>query len=263
MRSLEDENLIFDAQFSSSALSPTLWIPHYLPQWTKPAHSEARYCVKNSYLQLQIHADQLAWLPSDSNMRVSNIQTALYSGIEGSPHGTHRHRRDLIVQTPQPTRKLYTPSAPARVEARLRASDDSTVMLAFWLVGVEDRGASESGEICIVELFGDQVRRNGERDGAEISLGVKAHHDPQLVEDMDKVTLQGFDATEWHTYAAEWDKNEVRIYVDDRLLKTSQQSIGYELQLMIDLFEFPDGEDRIITRYPKCGDVGFVRGWKL
>ncbi|KAF5610270.1 hypothetical protein F25303_14539 [Fusarium sp. NRRL 25303] len=256
-------NLVFDEQCNTSTLDYTRWIPHYLPQWTTPPRSKARYVLEDSSLQLQIHADQPVWLPLDSNSRVSNIQTAVFSGAEGSSRGTHRHRDDLVVKTSQPTRKLYTPSAPARVEARLRARDDPTLMLAFWLVGVEDKEPSESGEICIAELFGDKVRRDTERDGAEISLGVKAHHDPGLVDVMEKVILPGFDATDWHIYAAEWDENEVRIYVDDQLQKTCTQSIKYELQVMIDLFEFPLKEERMAANYPKYGDIGYLKGWEL
>jgi hypothetical protein len=85
---------------------------------------------------------------------VSNLQTATFSGPAGSDRGTHRHRADLLVRTAQPTRRLFTPSE-GLVEARLRATADPTVMLALWLVGVEEGGPEESGEICVAheELF--------------------------------------------------------------------------------------------------------------
>jgi hypothetical protein len=60
------------------------------------------------------------------------------------------------VATAQPARRLYTPSA-GLVEAVLRASDDPTCMLAFWLVGFEEESPEQSGEICVAELFGNAV----------------------------------------------------------------------------------------------------------
>lgn len=104
-------------------------------------------------LHLRIDANQPAWRVDDGDLRVSNLQTGSFSGPFGSAIGQHRHRPDLTVQTPQPTRRLYTPSA-GLVEANLRASPDPTCMLALWLVGFEEVSGEQSGEICIAELFG-------------------------------------------------------------------------------------------------------------
>jgi hypothetical protein len=41
------------------------------------------------------------------------------------------------------------------VEATLRAHGDPTCMLALWLIGFEDDGPEQSGEICVCELFGN------------------------------------------------------------------------------------------------------------
>ena len=40
------------------------------------------------------------------------------------------------------------------------------------------------------------------------------------------------------------------------------RGIAYPLQLMLDLFEFPDGADRDPALYPKHGDVAAVRGYR-
>jgi beta-glucanase (GH16 family) len=130
-------------------------------------------------------------------------------------------------------------------------------MLAFWLVGVEEESPESSGEICVAELFGHAIgpRRAGVR------VGVKAHNDPRLHDDMEDVTLD-LDATEWHAYAAEWIPDRIHFFVDDRRVRTVHQRIEYPLQLMIDFFEFPRGTDRDPAAYPKFGEVKTVRGYR-
>jgi Glycosyl hydrolases family 16 len=244
----------FEEDFAGAELDPGRWVAHYLPQWTTPERSAARYELHPGRLRLRIDADQPAWRPEDGELRVSNLQTATFSGPAGSDRGTHRHRPGLTVRTAQPTRRLFTP-AEGLVEARLRASADPTVMLALWLVGTEEGRPEESGEICVAELYGDAVGPGG----STVRAGVKAHHDPRLREDMQDVAVD-LDATEWHTYSAEWTAEVTRLYVDDRLVRTVDQGMSYPLQLMIDLFEFPPAGARDPARYPKVGDVGAVRG---
>jgi hypothetical protein len=89
-------------------------------------------------------------------------------------------------------------------------------------------------------------------------MGVKAHHDPRLTTDMDELSLD-LDPSDWHSYAAEWTAARVRFYVDDQLVRTVEQGLDYPLQLMVDLFEFPDGPERDPAAYPKVGDVRTVR----
>jgi hypothetical protein len=40
------------------------------------------------------------------------------------------------------------------------------------------------------------------------------------------------------------------------------QRIGYPLQVMVALFEFPEGSDRDPAAYPKHGEVKAVRGYR-
>jgi ribosomal protein S18 acetylase RimI-like enzyme len=247
--------LVFDEDFTGAELDPRRWVAHYLPQWTTPERSAARYELAPGVLRLRIEADQPAWRLEDGELRVSNLQTGTFSGPAGSAIGQHRHRDDLVVETAQAERRLYTPSE-GLVEAVLRAGPDPTCMLAFWLVGFE-RSPEQSGEICVAELFGNAVgpRRSGVR------IGVKAHHDPRLREDMDELSLE-LDASDWHAYAAEWDAEAVRFFVDDELVRTVEQRIDYPLQLMVDLFEFPEGASRDPGAYPKIGEVAAVRGYQ-
>ena len=78
---------------------------------------------------------------------------------------------------------------------------------------------------------------------------------------MEEVALD-LDATEWHAYAAEWDAERIRFYVDGELVRTVRQRIDYPLQLMVDLFEFPEGAGRDPAAYPKFGEVDSIRGYR-
>lgn len=241
-----------EERFAGHALDRACWVPSYLPHWTTPDRSAARYSFDADGLRLRIDADQLEWRTEDGPMRVSNLQTGTFSGPWGSPEGQHRHRPDLAVVTPQPTRRLWTPSS-GLVEAELRASPDPACMLALWLIGFEER-PEDSGELCVAELFGRHSTRL-----ASINVGVKAHHDPRLRDDMATVELE-VDTTDWHSYAVAWDDDGARFYVDDRLVHRSAQRLGYPMQVMVDLFEFPDGPDRDPSAYPKTAGVRLVRG---
>jgi len=249
--------LVFADDFPGPQLDRSRWIPHYLPQWTTPERSAARYELHPGELRLRIDADQPAWLPEDGELRVSNVQTGSFSGPAGSDRGTHRHRRGLTVRTPQPTRREFTPAG-GLVEARLRAPADPACMLAIWLVGLAADNPRDCGEICIAELYGARIGPGG----SSVRTGVKAHRDPRLHDDMADVAL-GIDATEWHTYAAAWTREDTAVYVDDELVRTVDQGTGYPLQLMLDLFEFPAGPDRDPAAYPKVGGVAAVRGYRL
>jgi hypothetical protein len=76
---------------------------------------------------------------------------------------------------------------------------------------------------------------------------------------MEELALD-LDATDWHTYSAEWTAERIRFFVDDRLVRSVHQRIEYPLQLMVDLFEFPEGPDRDPAAYPKVAEVKAVRG---
>jgi hypothetical protein len=248
--------LVFAEDFTGGVLDDRRWVAHYLPQWTTPDRSAARFDLRPGWLRLRIDADQPAWLPDGGPLRVSNLQTGSFSGPLGSARGQHRHRPDLTVVSPQPTRRLFTPSG-GLVEASLRASADPTCMLAVWLVGFEGDAPDQSGEICVAELYGNAI---GPRR-SNVRMGVKAHHDPHLQDDVADVALD-LDGTAWHSYAADWTAEQVRFFVDDQLVRTVRQRIDYPLQLMVDLFEFPQGSDRDPTAYPKWGEVKAVRGYR-
>lgn len=245
----------FDERFRGPELNRGLWIPAYLPHWTVPERSAARFDLSGDGIVLRVDADQPPWRDEDDGMRVSHLQTGSWSGPLGSTSGQHRHRPDgLVVRTPVPERRLWTPSA-GSVEVTASASPDPACMLGIWLVGFEAEGPDRSGELCVAELFGDRVGPGG----SVVRTGVKAHHDPRLVDEVEDVALP-IDATRPHRYGVEWDGTGARFSVDGEVVHRSTQVLGYPLMLMLDLFEFRadgpvDGAD-----YPKRAVVHRVVG---
>ena len=247
--------LEFDEDFRRPTLDPSRWVAHYVPQWTTPERSAARYDLRPGALSLRIDADQPAWRPEEGELRVSSLQTGTRSGPVGSPVGPCLDRPDLRVRTAQPDRPLYTPSS-GLAEAVLRARPDPTCMLAFWLVGFAGTD-EESGELCVCELFGDRIGAERSR----VNIGVKAHRDVRLHDDVEEVPL-ALNAYDWHTYSVEWNPQRARFYVDDRLVRTVEQALAYPQMLLVDLFEFPAGPERDPAAYPKVGEVAAVRGYR-
>ena len=84
--------LVLDDRFDAPVLDPDRWVPHYLPQWSTPELTAARYDLGEDGLRLRVDADQPAWHPDEPGVRVSSIQTATFSGPAGSERGSHRHR---------------------------------------------------------------------------------------------------------------------------------------------------------------------------
>ena len=242
----------FDDDFVDG-LRTDLWVDHYLPHWTTPDRSQARYVVTAVGLQLRIDTDQLDWRPEDAPLRVSNVQTGTFSGAQGSLRGTHRHRSDgLTVRTATPTRLLWTPRG-GRVEVTVSASLDQDCMLAAWLVGTEHQDERDTGEVCIFEIDADAIG-----DTTTARCGLKAHGDIRLTTDMADVTLP-VDASSPHTWTAIWGCGGTVIGCEGRVLRRLPGAPDCPLFLMIDLFEIgPPGGS-----YPKSATVHSVRGWRL
>jgi hypothetical protein len=241
--------LEFSDGFDHGALDPTRWVPAYLPQWSSRAQSAPCYAFEDGRLILEIARDQEPWCPRwDGATRVSSIQTGVYSGPLGSPIGQSRFRPDLVVTEAQETARLYTPRH-GRIETRAIAIADPEAMVALWMIGFEDE-PEHSGEICICEIFGRDVLPASVRVG----MGIHPFGDPRLVDDFEQVELP-IDATEPHTYAAEWTPAGVDFLVDDRIVKRTTQSPDYPMQLMLGIYEFAPTSGG----YPKRFVVEHVR----
>jgi hypothetical protein len=245
--------LEFEAEFRGDALDENHWLPFYLPQWTSRERSRARYRIGADRLELRIERDQLPWSPGLTGaLRVSNLQTGVFSGPVGSRVGQHRFASDLVVAEHQSERRLYLPHH-GLIEARVAATGDPRSMVALWLIGFEDE-PQRSAEICVFEIFGNEV---GERSSL-VGMGVHPFGDPAITDEFRKVPV-AVDSRDFHTYSALWSRTGVRFFVDDEPVASVGQSPDYPMQLMLDIYEFePDPEDD----YPKRFLVDWVRGWR-
>lgn len=249
--------LVVDESFAGSSLAADRWLPHYLPQWSTPERSAARYSLGPEGLALRIDHDQPAWSPEfDGELRVSNLQTGVRSGAIGSGEGQHPFRPGLVVRTAQPERRLWLPHH-GLIEVRLRPSTHPRALTALWLIGFE-HVPEQSGELCIVELFGRDIAVDG---SARVGLGLHPFGDPALRDDFVQVEVAG-DARDWRTYSVEWMPGAARFFIDDELVAEADQSPDYPLQLMLNLYELPDGTPRDPAEYPLEAGVQWVREWR-
>lgn len=250
--------LDIEDEFDDPDLDRSLWLPHYLPQWSSRAASAARYCVGDGRLSLRIEADQAPWCREyDGWLRVSSLQTGIFAGPVGSTVGQHRFRDGMVVREAQANTALYTPTY-GLFETRLRATDDPANMVALWMIGYEDEPV-RSGEILIAEIFGRDVTAGS----AAIGMGIRSHHDPTLADAFSRERLD-VDVRDFHDYAAEWTGERVSFYVDERLVKVVRQAPDYAMQFMLSLYEFADGPalPSPPDRYPKVFEVDWFRGWR-
>jgi hypothetical protein len=127
-------------------------------------------------------------------------------------------------------------------------------MVALWLIGYEDE-PDRSAEICVCEVFGRDVTR----DGAIVGLGLHPFGDRRIRDDFSRVSLP-IDAREFHVYAADWTADGVDFFVDGELVKRVEQSPDYPMQLMLGIYEFPaERSDASVEAYPKVFTVDYVR----
>lgn len=249
--------LVVDERFTGPELEPARWLPHYLPQWSTPDRSAARYALGPEGLTLRIDHDQPAWSPEyNGELRVSNLQTGVRSGPVGSGSGQHPFRDGLVVRTAQPEQRLWLPHD-GLIEVRLRASPHPRALTALWLIGFE-QVPEQSGELCLVEIFGRDIHPDG---SALVGLGIHPFGDPALRDDFVQVETAG-DVRDERTYSVEWMPGAARFFIDDVLVAEADQSPAYPLQLMLNLYELPDGTPRDPADYPLEAGVRWVRDWR-
>jgi hypothetical protein len=88
----------FEDRFKGPELDERRWLPYYLPQWSSRERAAARYEVGGG-LRLLIEEDQPPWCPEwDGDVRVSSLQTGVFSGPLGSEVGQHRFTPRAVVR---------------------------------------------------------------------------------------------------------------------------------------------------------------------
>jgi hypothetical protein len=246
--------LTFEDRFDGTGLVQSRWLPYHLPHWSNRQQAAARYAIGEGTLHLRIEADQQPWCPEfDGDVRVSSLQTGVFSGPLGGTVGQHRFSAAAIVREAQETRRLYTPQYGV-IELRAKAVDDPRAMAALWMIGFEDE-PERSAEICVCEIFGREV----EPDHALVGMGVHPFGDPDIVDEFEKVDV-GVDVRQFHVYTAEWTPEYVAFFVDGERVKLVGQSPAYPMQLMLGIYEF--GPDESGDSYPKEFVVDYIRGFR-
>jgi hypothetical protein len=221
----------FVDHFAAPQLDTEVWIPHYLPQWSSRALSAATYAVSDSELRLTIPPGHGIWCAEDHDppLRVSGIQSGVFSGEVGSTIGQQPFREGLVVREHQPAHWGWTPEYGV-LEVRAHMDLSPRSMASVWMVGLEDR-PERCGEICIFEVFGDAP--------AAVGMGIHPFRDPSLTDDFAAPRL-AIDVAEHHVYAAEWRPGRVDFLVDGEHVRAVDQAPAYPMQMMVAVFDFPD-----------------------
>ncbi len=220
--------------FDDPDLDRDVWVPHYLPQWSSRAATAAAYEVRDSCLRLYLPEDAPLWCPEDHPpLRVSGIQSGVFSGPVGSTVGQQPVRPGAVVREEQPAHWGWTPRY-GLLEMRARATVTPRSMVAWWLVGLEDV-PERCGELCVMEVFGDAV---DPVEGAAVGAGTHPFRDPRLVEDF-AAPRPGIDVADWHTYAVDWRPDGAAFAVDGQVVREVAVTPDYPVQAMLAVFDFP------------------------
>jgi hypothetical protein len=244
----------FADDFDGPGLDTEVWVPHYLPMWSSRAETAATYAVGDSELRLTIPPEHRLWCPGDHDpLRVSGIQSGVFSGPVGSTAGQQPFRDGQVVREFQPVRWGWTPHY-GRLEVRARLDLSPRSMAAVWMVGLETE-PSRSAEICIFEVFGDAL------DGrtAAVGMGVHPFRDPAITDEFAAPRI-AIDVSEFHVYAAEWRPGRVDFLVDGRHVKTVHQAPDYPMQMRVAVFDFPEKAGAAAPDHVPELALDYVRG---
>ena len=249
----------FSDDFDASDLDTEVWVPHYLPMWSSRAESAATCAVVGSELRLTVAPEQGLWCPGEhAPLRVSGIQSGVFSGPLGSTVGQQPFRDGAVVREFQPTHWGWTPHY-GLLEVRARMDLSLRSMAAVWMVGLEDE-PTRCAEICIFEVFGDALDAGGDTPTAAVGMGVHPFRDPALTDEFAAPRV-AIDVARFHVYAADWRPGRVDFLVDGRHVHTVHQAPDYPMQMMVAVFDFPAraGSSPQPEHVPQLA-VDYVRG---
>ena len=228
----------FADDFDAAELDTDVWVAHYLPQWSSRAQSAATYAVGGSELRLTIAPEQGLWCADEHEepLRVSGIQSGVFSGPVGSTIGQQPFRDGAVVRESQSTLWGWTPRY-GLLEVRARMDLSPRSMAAVWMVGLEDE-PERCAEICVFEVFGEAIEAAGGATTAAVGMGVHPFRDPAITDEFaaERVAI---DVADFHVYAADWRPGRVDFLVDGQRVKTVHQAPDYPMQMMVAVFDFP------------------------
>jgi Glycosyl hydrolases family 16 len=193
--------------------------------------------VAGSELRLTIPPDQGLWCEGDHEppIRVSGIQSGVFSGEVGSTVGQQPYRDGLRVREHQPAHWGWTPEY-GLLEVRARMELSPRSMAGVWMVGREEE-PEQSAEILLFEVFGDAITAGG----AEVGIAVRPFRDPAITGEFEAPRL-AIDVSEPHVYAADWKPGRVDFLVDGEHVKTVEEAPAYPMLMVVAVFDFPEKE---------------------
>lgn len=244
--------LEFLDDFDNEKIDSTKWLPYYLPQWNNQKDAKASYIIENSILTLRIHNNQKPWCPEfNGNVRVSSLQTGVFSGKLGSQEGQHRFTKDLVVREEQQPIKLYTPQY-GYIKFMAKCNIGKNHVAAFWMIGFEDK-PEKSAEICIFELKGSNINGNT----AKIGYGVHPFGDESINDEFYEDVFN-INVYEWNVYGVEWFQDRICFYMNGEIIRTIYQSPKYEMQFMLNLYDLEDNNE-----FDASFDIDYVAGYSI
>jgi hypothetical protein len=244
--------LDFIDDFENEKLDVTKWLPYYLPQWNNQKDAMASYIIENSILTLKIPRNQKPWCPEfNGNVRVSSLQTGVFSGKLGSQEGQHHFVKDLVVREEQQPIKLYTPKY-GYIEFKAKCNIAKSHVAAFWMIGYEDK-PEKSAEICIFELKGSNINV----ENVKIGYGVHPFGDKSINDEFYEDEFN-INVNEWNVYGVEWLPDRICFYMNDDIIRTIYQSPKYEMQFMINLYDLENNHD-----LDASFDIDYVAGYSI
>ena len=120
----------FADDFDGPGLDTGVWVPHYLPQWSSRAESAATYELAGSELRLTIPPGHGLWCaPEHDPLRVSGVQSGVFSGPVGSTIGQQPFRDGQVVREAQAPLWGWTPRH-GLLEVRARMALSSLLVVA-------------------------------------------------------------------------------------------------------------------------------------
>jgi hypothetical protein len=233
------EGRVFADDFDGRKLDTDVWIQHYLPMWSSREESAASYAIVDSELRLTIPPDQPLWCADEHEppLRVSGIQSGVFSGEVGSTRGQQPFRDGLQVREVQATQWGWTPHH-GLLEMRARMDLSPRSMASVWMAGLEDE-PDHGGEITVFEVFGDALHEDADGRSAAVGTGIKSLRDPALTQEFSAPRVP-IDVADFHVYAAHWRPDRIDFLIDGEHLKTVHQAPDYPMQAMVAVFDFPE-----------------------
>ncbi len=227
-------------EFDGPSLDP-MWQPHYLKhRKNTDAEAAARYSFSNGCIVLRIDEDTPIYL---DNMRVSSIQTG---------EKTDLHKTGVrSVSTFEGYKKQY-----GYFEVRAKHQRGSGHHVAFWMIGTQPYGQTQTAEIDITEHAGGNVYST--KLGNLVPWGDSAMN-PQ--DSGDSFNLGNDLTANFNVYGMEWQPNSLKFYANDTLYKTLNRAPTYPMYILLGVYQGSNWTGTVDPSipYPKTYTVDYLR----